>query len=54
MYHARWAPPDIGLWTKVKKNAEARRLGYTKRRFMGLDKAPDSSLTNVHLQSGPR
>src|SRR5215469_3037744 len=21
-----------GLWTKVKKNAEARRLGYTKRR----------------------
>src|SRR5215469_8563911 len=29
-----------GLWTKVKKNAEARRLGYTKRRFKGLDKAP--------------
>ena len=22
---------DKGLWTKVKKNAEARRLGYTKR-----------------------
>src|ERR1051326_6977279 len=29
-----------GLWTKAKKNAEARRLGYTKRRFKGLDKAP--------------
>ncbi len=28
------------LWTKAKKNAEARRLGYTKRRFKGLDKAP--------------
>ena len=31
---------DKGLWTKVKQNAEARRLGYTKRRFKGLDKAP--------------
>ena len=29
-----------GLWTKAKKNAEARRLGYTKRRFNGLDNAP--------------
>src|ERR1051326_280374 len=29
-----------GLWTKWHKNAEARRLGYTKRRFKGLDKAP--------------
>src|SRR5215472_1841489 len=29
-----------GLWTKARKNAEARRLGYTKRRFKGLDKAP--------------
>ncbi len=28
------------LWTKAKKNAEARRLGYTKRRFKGLDEAP--------------
>ena len=28
------------LWTKAKKNAEARRLGYTKRRFKGLDQAP--------------
>ena len=29
-----------GLWTKARKNAEARRLGYTKRRFKGLDQAP--------------
>jgi IS605 OrfB family transposase len=29
-----------GLWTKTKQNAEARRLGYTTRRFKGLDKAP--------------
>src|ERR1043166_10257364 len=29
-----------GLWTKAKKNAEARRLGYIKRRFKGLDQAP--------------
>ncbi|HEU5380037.1 MAG TPA: transposase [Ktedonobacteraceae bacterium] len=29
-----------GLWTKARKNAEARRLGYTKRRFKGLDNAP--------------
>ena len=28
------------LWTKARKNAEARRLGYTKRRFKGLDQAP--------------
>jgi len=24
-----------GLWTKAKKNAEARRLGYTKKRYKG-------------------
>ena len=28
------------LWTKAQKNAEARRLGYTKKRFKGLDDAP--------------
>ena len=28
------------LWTKVKKNAEARRLGYTTKRFKGLDQPP--------------
>jgi putative transposase len=30
------------LWTRAKKNAEARRLGYTKRRGVSLDKAPHS------------
>jgi len=29
-----------GLWTKAKKNAEARRLGYTRKRYKGLDQAP--------------
>ncbi len=28
------------LWTKVKQNAEAIRLGRTKRRYKGLDQAP--------------
>ena len=28
------------LWTRARQNAEARRLGYTKRRFKGLDDAP--------------
>lgn len=27
------------LWTKAKQNAEARKLGYTKKRYKGLDKA---------------
>lgn len=29
-----------GLWTKARQNAEARRRGYTKKRFRGLDKPP--------------
>jgi putative transposase len=29
-----------GLWTKVKQNAEARRLGNTQKRYKGLDKPP--------------
>src|SRR5215831_17508256 len=29
-----------GLWTKVKKNAEARRKGYTKKRYKELDHPP--------------
>ena len=29
-----------GLWTKVKKNAEARSSGRTKKRYRGLDQAP--------------
>ena len=29
-----------GLWTKVKKNAAARKAGLTKKRYKGLDKPP--------------
>jgi putative transposase len=29
-----------GLWTKVKKNAEHRKSGRTKKRYKGLDHAP--------------
>jgi len=29
-----------GLWTKVKKNAEDRKSGRTKKRYRGLDQAP--------------
>src|SRR5258708_27275314 len=29
-----------GLWTKLKKNLEHRRAGYTKKRYKGLDKPP--------------
>ncbi|GHO77544.1 transposase [Ktedonobacter sp. SOSP1-85] len=29
-----------GLWTKVKKNAEDRKAGRTKKRYKGLDRAP--------------
>ena len=29
-----------GLWTKVRKNVEHRKMGLTKRRFKGLDKPP--------------
>jgi putative transposase len=28
------------LWTKVKKNAEARKAGVTKKRYKGLEQAP--------------
>ena len=29
-----------GLWTKLRQNTEARRLGRTKKRYKGLDQAP--------------
>src|SRR5690348_757017 len=29
-----------GLWTRVRKNAEMRRAGLTKKRYKGLDQAP--------------
>jgi hypothetical protein len=38
-----------GLWTKWYKNVEARKSGWTKKRFKGLDKPPDSRLAYAHL-----
>ena len=35
--------PDIGLWTKLKKNAEHRRKKITRKRFKGLDQPPHYS-----------
>jgi putative transposase len=29
-----------GLWTKAKKNAQARQNGYTRKRYKGLDRPP--------------
>jgi hypothetical protein len=29
-----------GLWTKVRKNVEHRKMGLAKRRFRGLDRPP--------------
>src|SRR5258708_11764268 len=29
-----------GLWTRLKKNIEHRKAGYTKKRYRGLDKPP--------------
>ena len=29
-----------GLWTKARKNTEARKAGLTKKRYKGLDEAP--------------
>src|SRR5436853_960907 len=29
-----------GLWTKVKKNAQDRKAGITKKRYKGLDQPP--------------
>ena len=43
----RWQPPDIGLWTKLKKNAEHRRAKLTKKRFKGLDQPPHYSSPTV-------
>jgi predicted transposase len=43
-----------GLWTKTIKNAEARRLGYTKRRFKGLDKAPHYVSPTLTYTPSPR
>ena len=41
-----------GLWTKVKKNAEHRRKGMTKKRYKGLDKPPTYVAPTLIYQQG--
>src|ERR1700680_3785143 len=41
-----------GLWTKVKKNAEARKVGLTRKRYKGLDAAPKYVSPTLEYQLG--
>ena len=41
-----------GLWTKVRKNAQARRAGHTKKRYRGLDQAPKFVSPTLEYQLG--
>jgi putative transposase len=41
-----------GLWTKVKKNADMRHAGLTKRRYKGLDQAPHYVSPTLEYQLG--
>src|SRR5438270_12977513 len=41
-----------GLWTKVKKNATARQEGRTKKRYKGLDEAPQYVSPTLTYQLG--
>jgi IS605 OrfB family transposase len=40
------------LWTKVKQNAEARKSGWTKKRYKGLDQAPKYISPTLTYQYG--
>src|SRR5947209_1444976 len=40
------------LWTKVKKNAQARQEGRTKKRYKGLDQAPQYVSPTLTYQLG--
>jgi IS605 OrfB family transposase len=40
------------LWTKVKQNAEARKAGWTKKRYKGLDQAPKYISPTLTYQYG--
>ena len=40
------------LWTKVKKNAQARKAGLTKKRYKGLDGAPKYVSPTLTYQLG--
>lgn len=41
-----------GLWTKVRKNAEARKAGHTKKRYQGLDQVPTFISPTLEYQLG--
>jgi hypothetical protein len=41
-----------GLWTKQKQNAEHRRMGFTKKRFKGLDHPPHASSPTLTYHLG--
>src|SRR5262249_28988959 len=41
-----------GLWTKIKKNAQARANGHTKKRYKGLDQAPKFVSPTLTYQIG--
>src|ERR1051326_4599626 len=41
-----------GLWTKWYKNVEARKAGWTRKRFKGLDKPPHYVLPTVNYVFG--
>jgi putative transposase len=41
-----------GLWTKVRKNAEARAAGHTKKRYKGLDQPPKFASPTLDYQLG--
>src|SRR5258708_36285385 len=41
-----------GLWTKLKKNIEHRKAGYTKKHYKGLDKPPKDLSPTVTYNYG--
>jgi IS605 OrfB family transposase len=41
-----------GLWTKLRQNVEHRRMGFTKKRFKGLDQPPHYSSPTLTYHLG--
>lgn len=41
-----------GEWTKIKQNAEHRKLGYTKKYYHGLEKAPEFKSRTTEMVYG--
>ena len=52
MCPARWAATYKGLWTKGKKNVEARRLGWHQAALQGPGQAAPLCLAHAHLRLG--